>query len=247
MIPIVKGWSTEMAQQMASLGVQVHGGMGFIEETGAAQYVRDARITTIYEGTTGIQANDLIGRKIARDGGQALAAAIATMRDVAARAGGGGARRARRDRRAPARGRRRARGRRALGRRAGSATTRAAVLAGAGPFLELAGIVCGGAQLGRAALLAAAKARRRRRRCRLPAREDRDGAPFRRPRASRTRRGLRDTVVAGAAGALAARRRAVLSIRSVLSQSTFHRRRGRATRVSLRPRRLNERQPRRRS
>ena len=72
MIPIVKGWSTEMAQPMTSLGVQVHGGMGFIEETGAAQYVRDARITTIYEGTTGIQANDLIGRKIARDGGRAL-------------------------------------------------------------------------------------------------------------------------------------------------------------------------------
>ena len=67
-------------KQMASLGVQVHGGMGFIEETGAAQYVRDARITTIYEGTTGIQANDLIGRKIARDSGQALGEAIATMR-----------------------------------------------------------------------------------------------------------------------------------------------------------------------
>ena len=74
MIPIVKGWSTEMAQHVASLGVQVHGGMGYIEETGAAQYLRDARITTIYEGTTGIQANDLIGRKIARDGGKALAA-----------------------------------------------------------------------------------------------------------------------------------------------------------------------------
>ena len=80
MIPIVKGWSTEMAQRVTSLGVQVHGGMGFIEETGAAQYVRDARITTIYEGTTGIQANDLIGRKIARDGGRALTAAIGTMR-----------------------------------------------------------------------------------------------------------------------------------------------------------------------
>src|SRR5215467_9783116 len=76
MIPIVKGWSTETAQQVASLGVQVHGGMGFIEETGAAQYLRDARITTIYEGTTGIQANDLIGRKIARDGGKALFAAV---------------------------------------------------------------------------------------------------------------------------------------------------------------------------
>ena len=65
----VKGWSTETGIEIASLGVQVHGGMGFVEETGAAQYLRDARITTIYEGTTGIQANDLIGRKIAREGG----------------------------------------------------------------------------------------------------------------------------------------------------------------------------------
>ena len=69
MIPVVKGWSTETGIEIASLGVQVHGGMGFIEETGAAQHLRDARITTIYEGTTGIQANDLIGRKIAREGG----------------------------------------------------------------------------------------------------------------------------------------------------------------------------------
>jgi alkylation response protein AidB-like acyl-CoA dehydrogenase len=69
MIPIVKGHSTEVGQEVASLGLQVHGGMGFIEETGAAQLYRDARITTIYEGTTGIQANDLIGRKTARDGG----------------------------------------------------------------------------------------------------------------------------------------------------------------------------------
>src|SRR5213075_2804354 len=63
MIPVVKGWSTETGIDIASLGVQVHGGMGFIEETGAAQYLRDARITTIYEGTTGIQAADLVGRK----------------------------------------------------------------------------------------------------------------------------------------------------------------------------------------
>jgi alkylation response protein AidB-like acyl-CoA dehydrogenase len=76
MIPIVKGWSTEIAQEVTSLGVQVHGGMGFIEETGAAQHFRDARITTIYEGTTGIQANDLIGRKTARDAG-AVARAVA--------------------------------------------------------------------------------------------------------------------------------------------------------------------------
>jgi len=69
MIPVVKGWSTETGIEVASLGVQVHGGMGFVEETGAAQHLRDARITTIYEGTTGIQANDLLGRKIAREGG----------------------------------------------------------------------------------------------------------------------------------------------------------------------------------
>ena len=70
MVPLVKGYSTEMSIEVASLGVQVHGGMGFIEETGAAQYLRDARILTIYEGTTAIQANDLVGRKTARDGGR---------------------------------------------------------------------------------------------------------------------------------------------------------------------------------
>lgn len=70
MVPLVKGFSTEMSLEVTSLGVQVHGGMGFIEETGAAQYYRDARILPIYEGTTAIQANDLVGRKTARDGGQ---------------------------------------------------------------------------------------------------------------------------------------------------------------------------------
>jgi acyl-CoA dehydrogenase len=79
MIPVVKGWSTETANEIASLGVQVHGGMGFIEETGAAQYLRDARITTIYEGTTGIQAGDLVGRKIVRDGGAAVRDWIAAL------------------------------------------------------------------------------------------------------------------------------------------------------------------------
>ena len=69
LVPIVKGFSTEMSIEVASLGVQVHGGMGFIEETGAAQHYRDARILTIYEGTTAIQANDLVGRKTVRDGG----------------------------------------------------------------------------------------------------------------------------------------------------------------------------------
>ncbi len=88
LIPVVKGWCTEGAQLVTATGVQVHGGMGFIEETGAAQHQRDARITTIYEGTTGIQANDLIGRKIARDGGAVMHRLIAQMRsDAAALAG----------------------------------------------------------------------------------------------------------------------------------------------------------------
>ena len=76
MVPLIKGLSTEMSLEVASLGVQVHGGMGYIEESGAAQYLRDAKILTIYEGTTAIQANDLVGRKTARDGG-AVARAIA--------------------------------------------------------------------------------------------------------------------------------------------------------------------------
>jgi len=89
MVPLVKGWSTELSVEVASTGVQVHGGMGFIEETGAAQYYRDAKILAIYEGTTAIQANDLVGRKTARDGGataKALAAQIeATERALAER------------------------------------------------------------------------------------------------------------------------------------------------------------------
>jgi 3-(methylthio)propanoyl-CoA dehydrogenase len=84
MIPIVKGWSTEAGIQVTSLGVQVHGGMGFIEETGAAQYYRDSRISAIYEGTTGIQANDLVGRKVGREGGQTALALIAEMQKLVA-------------------------------------------------------------------------------------------------------------------------------------------------------------------
>ncbi len=79
MVPVVKAWLTETGNEVASLGLQIHGGMGYIEETGAAQFFRDARITTIYEGTTGIQALDLIGRKVARDGGAALKAVLAQM------------------------------------------------------------------------------------------------------------------------------------------------------------------------
>jgi alkylation response protein AidB-like acyl-CoA dehydrogenase len=81
LIPVVKGWSTEMGVEVASLGIQVHGGMGFIEETGAAQHLRDARITTIYEGTTGIQANDLVGRKMGREEGR-TALAFAQLMDA---------------------------------------------------------------------------------------------------------------------------------------------------------------------
>jgi 3-(methylthio)propanoyl-CoA dehydrogenase len=82
MIPVIKGWCTENSVDIASLGIQVHGGVGFVEETGAAQYLCDARITPIYEGTTGIQANDLIGRKLARDGGSAAQAVILQVRTL---------------------------------------------------------------------------------------------------------------------------------------------------------------------
>jgi hypothetical protein len=81
LVPLIKGYSTEMSLEVTSLGVQIHGGMGFIEETGAAQHYRDAKILTIYEGTTAIQANDLVGRKTARDGGstaKAIAGQIET-------------------------------------------------------------------------------------------------------------------------------------------------------------------------
>jgi len=154
MIPIVKGWCTETAQQVASLGVQVHGGMGFIEETGAAQHYRDARITTIYEGTTGIQANDLIGRKTARDGGAAARAIAAEIEKVAAELA---------DHPNPdldAIGTQLKRAVVAVRKAvdwvvpAYGANTRVAH-AGAVPYLELWGIVAGGWQLGRAALVAA--------------------------------------------------------------------------------------------
>jgi len=84
LIPIVKGWTTEIGIDVASLGIQVHGGMGYIEETGAAQYLRDARISTIYEGTTGIQANDLVGRKVGREGGQTALALFKEMEKLPA-------------------------------------------------------------------------------------------------------------------------------------------------------------------
>jgi len=154
MIPIVKGCSTEVAQQVTYLALQVHGGMGFIEETGAAQYYRDARITTIYEGTTGIQANDLIGRKTARDGGAAARAVLAEITKVAAQLSAStGAE-------LKATGAALAAAATALGQAIDwlvpnyAASTRAAHAA-AVPYLQLWGLVAGGWQLGRAALIAA--------------------------------------------------------------------------------------------
>ena len=84
LIPIVKGWCTELSVDICSLGMQVHGGMGYIEETGIGQLWRDARITPIYEGTTAIQANDLIGRKILRDQGAAMHNLLSDIRATSA-------------------------------------------------------------------------------------------------------------------------------------------------------------------
>jgi hypothetical protein len=88
LVPIIKGWSTEMSENVTRDGVQVHGGMGFIEETGAAQHYRDAKILPIYEGTTAIQANDLVGRKTVRDGGAVAKGLIAQVRATEAELAG---------------------------------------------------------------------------------------------------------------------------------------------------------------
>jgi alkylation response protein AidB-like acyl-CoA dehydrogenase len=153
LIPVVKGWSTESAIDVASIGIQVHGGMGFIEETGAAQYLRDARITTIYEGTTGIQANDLIGRKVAREGGVTAKAVLAEVDGTAAALRESGSAEL------GVIGARLAAGRKAtlecvdwIVANAGAEPR--AVHAGAVPFLKLCGVVFGGWQMGRAALAA---------------------------------------------------------------------------------------------
>ncbi|MDR2188341.1 MAG: acyl-CoA dehydrogenase [Azonexus sp.] len=152
MIPVVKGWSTESAIDIASVGIQVHGGMGFIEETGAAQHLRDARITAIYEGTTAIQANDLIGRKIAREKGVTIKAVIDRMLVDAARLDGD----------LESIGIRQMAAIAALDRAvdwlvANFAADPKAAHAGAVPFLFLLGITAGGWQLGRAAVIARAK------------------------------------------------------------------------------------------
>jgi alkylation response protein AidB-like acyl-CoA dehydrogenase len=156
MVPIVKGWSTETAQRVANLGLQVHGGMGFIEETGAAQHVRDARIITIYEGTTAIQANDFVGRKTARDQGAVASRVLDEVGKtaLALKAQGNAALVAMGER---------------LEAAAVSAKSALAWLlrsyasnprdafAGSVPYLELWGHLCGGWQMGRAALVAEAK------------------------------------------------------------------------------------------
>jgi alkylation response protein AidB-like acyl-CoA dehydrogenase len=156
LIPIVKAWFTDLGNEIASTGVQIHGGMGFIEETGAAQHLRDARILPIYEGTNGIQARDLVGRKVARDGGETMLALVAEMRALA-------------DEVKAAPGDDMAAIREGLAASAGTleeATKWVAqsvksdlvtALAGSVPFLRLAGTALGGWLLARSALVAQAK------------------------------------------------------------------------------------------
>jgi len=153
MVPLIKGYSTEMSLEVTSLGVQVHGGMGFIEETGAAQYYRDAKILTIYEGTTAIQANDLIGRKTARDGG-ATANALAAQIEVTEKALS-----AHPSQNARALHKRLAAARQAFQEAVGfvAGQTKAhpnAVFAGSVPYLMLAGNLMAGWQMARALLVA---------------------------------------------------------------------------------------------
>ena len=153
MVPLVKGYSTEMSLEVANLGVQVHGGMGYIEETGAAQYYRDAKILTIYEGTTAIQANDLVGRKTLRDGGataRRVAAEIAATEAELAKRSGAAAR---------AVGRRLRAAREAFEQVVGFVVEHAsaqpnAVFAGSVPYLMLAGNTVAGWQMARALLVA---------------------------------------------------------------------------------------------
>ena len=204
MVPIVKGFSTEMSLEVTSLGVQVHGGMGFIEETGAAQYYRDARILTIYEGTTAIQANDLVGRKTSRDGGKTAKAIIAQMRkteaELAGQAGGDLAV---------------IRNQLALAIKAfeevveyvaaNARTDIRAVFAGSVPYLMLAGTVIGGWNMARAALIAQAKL--------SGGSDDEKGDPFYSAKIKTARFyadhiltraiGLRASIVGGAEGVLA--------------------------------------------
>lgn len=156
LVPVIKGWSTEMSEQVARDGVQVHGGMGFIEETGAAQHYRDAKILSIYEGTTAIQANDLVGRKTVRDGGAVAKSLLAQVRATADQLG---------DAQGPDAAAIRTqlvRGADALEAVVDFVVAHAkadprAVFAGSVTYLKLAGIVLGGWQMARAALVAQAK------------------------------------------------------------------------------------------
>lgn len=156
LVPVIKGWSTEMSIDVASTGLQIHGGMGFIEETGAAQYYRDARILTIYEGTTAIQANDLVGRKTVRDGGAVARDIIARVRETEAALAAASSSDLQ-----------------AIGKHLAAAACALdavvayvvaniqsdikGVFAGSVPYLKLAGIVLGGWQMARAALVAQQK------------------------------------------------------------------------------------------
>ena len=198
LIPVVKGWCTEQAIEVASTGVQIHGGLGFIEDSGAAQYLRDARITAIYEGTTAIQANDLIGRKLARDGGATARAVGAAMQQTLAelQASGNAHCRAIAGRFAPA-----------LAAWGDAATWIAthykedvrAVHAGSVPFLMLTGQVAGGWQMARAALAAERRlARGDAERAFLEAKLY--TARFYADQVLTAAAGLRDSIVGGAAG-----------------------------------------------
>ncbi len=200
MVPLVKGFSTEMSIEVASLGVQVHGGMGFIEETGAAQYMRDSKILTIYEGTTAIQANDFVGRKTARDGGTAARAIVARIESTEQ------ALAASPNKDAQAFAKRLTAARLAfldaVAFIAGNAKTGPnAAFAGSVPYLMLGGNLVGGWQLGRALLVAVD---------RLAAGDD---VPFMTAKIATARfygdhilskaQGIRDSIVDGAEGTLA--------------------------------------------
>jgi alkylation response protein AidB-like acyl-CoA dehydrogenase len=191
MVPLIKGYSTEMSLEVTSLGIQVHGGMGFIEETGAAQHYRDAKILTIYEGTTAIQANDLVGRKTARDGGGTAKAIARQIEQTEAQLASGGDD-------AKAMGKRLTAARKAFvdvvdfvaGQTKASPN---AVFAGSVPYLMLAGNLMAGWQMARALLAC----------------EGADGA-FERAKVATVRvygdhiltkvPGLRDAIVEGSAG-----------------------------------------------
>ena len=156
LIPVLKAWCTELGVEVASMGVQVHGGMGYIEETGACQFLRDARIAPIYEGTTGIQAADLAGRKLASDRGAAMAALIVEMRQAVAELARS------QDTQVASIGAALATGVDALESATAwmlhaLASEPDAALASSVDYLMLTGYVCGGWQMGRAALVASRK------------------------------------------------------------------------------------------